>query len=121
MKTALQLPVAIESYVSAINRRDVAAFEASFAQNATVKDIGREIRGLAAIREWAKREIFAVNVSLELMGAVGRGNEVMIIVKIDGTFDRTDLPDPLVMEHCFTIVEGRIGSLVCRLAPRKVS
>jgi len=33
----------------------------SFALNAVVKDVGREIRGIAAIKEWATQEIFAVN------------------------------------------------------------
>jgi len=34
--------------------------------NAVVKDVGREIRGIAAIKEWANQEIFAVNVTLDV-------------------------------------------------------
>ena len=33
---------------------------------AVVKDVGREIRGIAAIKEWANQEIFAVNVTLDV-------------------------------------------------------
>jgi len=121
MKTRLQLPAAIESYVHAINSRDAAGFETNFAQDAVVKDIGREVRGIAAIAEWAKHEIFAVNVSLKLMDAAERDGQIIITVKIDGTFDRTGLPDPLVMEHRFAILGNKIASLTCRLAGQKVS
>lgn len=38
----------------------------SFALNAVVKDVGREIRSIAAIKEWANQEIFAVNVPLDV-------------------------------------------------------
>jgi hypothetical protein len=38
----------------------------SFAFNAVVKDVGREIRGIAAIKEWANQEIFAVNAGWTL-------------------------------------------------------
>jgi len=38
----------------------------SFALNAVVKDVGREIRGIAAIKEWANQEIFAFNVTLDV-------------------------------------------------------
>jgi hypothetical protein len=81
-----------------------------------VKDVGREIRGMAAIKEWAHREIFAVNVTLEVMGVVERDGETILTVKIDGTFDRTGLPDPLLMDHCFTIAGDKIATLICRLA-----
>jgi hypothetical protein len=39
-----------------------------------------------------------------------------VTVKVDGTFDRTGLPNPLVMDPCVTVVGDRIASLTCRLA-----
>jgi hypothetical protein len=121
MRTEIKLPKTLETYVHAINMRDEQSFSASFHQDATVKDVGREIRGLTAITEWARREIFAVNVSLELMNARECEGQTIITVKVDGTFDRTGLPDPLIMEHCFTIVGGKIAALSCQLAGHKVS
>ena len=88
----------------------------SFALNAVVKDVGREIRGIAAIKEWADREIFAVNVTLDAIKAVERGGQTIVTVKIGGTFDRTGLPDPLLMDHCFTVAGDKIAALTCRLA-----
>ena len=121
MKTEISLPTPVETYVRAINARDEKAFASSFNQDAIVKDIGREIRGIAAIAVWARHEIFAVNVSLELINAMGCDGQATITVKIDGTFDRTGLPDPLVMEHGFKIVGDKIAELTCRLANPKVS
>ena len=64
MKKELKLPKPVETYIRAINAGDTDAFQSSFAPDAVVKDLGRELRGLAAIRVWADHEIFAVNVTL---------------------------------------------------------
>jgi NAD(P)-dependent dehydrogenase (short-subunit alcohol dehydrogenase family) len=66
MKKEMKLPKAIETYVKAINAGDADGLQSSFAHDAVVKDVDREIRGIAAIKEWADREIFAVNVTLEV-------------------------------------------------------
>ena len=47
----------------------------SFALNAVVKDVGREIRGIAAIKEWANQEIFAVNVTLDVREVAERDGQ----------------------------------------------
>jgi hypothetical protein len=88
----------------------------SFALNAVVKDVGREIRGIAAIKEWANKEIFAVNVTLDVIEMAEGAGQTIVTVKIDGTFDRTGLPDPLLIDHCFTIAADKISVLTCRLA-----
>jgi ketosteroid isomerase-like protein len=106
----------VETYVRAINARDADALLSSFAHDAVVRDVGREIRGLAAIKEWADHEMFAVNVTLEVKEVVERDGQTIVTVKIDGTFDRTGLPDSLVMDHCFTVAGDKIETLTCRLA-----
>jgi hypothetical protein len=119
MKKEMKLPKPIETYIRAINARDADTFLSSFAPNAVVKDVGREIRGIAAIKEWGDREIFAVNVTLEVMEAVERDGQAIITVKIDGTFDRTGLPDPLLMDHCFMVARDKIAALTYRLASKE--
>jgi hypothetical protein len=113
---AMKLSKPIDTYVQAINAGDAAALQSSFADHAVVKDVGREFRGIAAIKEWASQEIFAVNVVLEVIDAVESDGRITLKVKIDGTFDRTGLPDPLLMEHCFTLADDKIVTLNCRLA-----
>jgi len=116
MKTEKNLPKPIETYVRAINAHDADAFQSSFATDAVVKDVGREICGIAAIKDWGNREIFAVNVTLEVIEVVERNGQTIVTVKIDGTFDRTGLPDPLLMDHCFTVAGDKIKALTCKLA-----
>ncbi|HMP83202.1 MAG TPA: nuclear transport factor 2 family protein [Verrucomicrobiota bacterium] len=116
-----KLPKPVETYVRAINDRNPAAFESAFATDAVVKDIGREIRGLTAISDWARNEIFAVNVTMELLHVAGRDGQTVITAKIDGTFDRTGLPDPLVMEHQITTAGDNIIALTCKLSEHQVS
>jgi len=36
-----------------------------------------------------------------------RDGQTIVTVNIDGTFDRTGLPDPLLMDHCFTVVGAK--------------
>ena len=112
----MKLPKPVETYIRAINAGDAAALQSSFAHDAVVKDVGREFRGIAAIKEWASQEIFAVNVTLDVIEAVEGDGQTIVTVKIDGTFDRTGLPDPLLMDHCFTVAGDKIASLTCRLA-----
>lgn len=115
MKKETKLPKPVQTYVRAINAHDADAFQSSFASDAVASDVGREIRGIAAIKKWGEREIFAVNVTLEVMEAVERDGQTIVTVKVDGTFDRTGLPDPLLMDHCFTVAGDKIAALTCRL------
>lgn len=115
MTTKSALPAPIDSYLTATNTHDAAAFQSAFAPDAIVHDIGREIRGHAAIMKWAAEEIFAVDATLELLASTQSLEQTILTVKVDGTFDRTGLPDPLIMEHLITVAEGKITSLSCRL------
>jgi hypothetical protein len=112
----MKLPKPIEDYIRGINEGDAGRMLSSFAKDAVVSDIGRDFRGRSEIKEWAAKEIFAVKVKLEPIRHVERDDEVVVTVKVDGAFDRAGLPDPLLMEHSFTIVEGKIASLTCHLA-----
>ncbi len=114
MTTEWNLPGPIEAYVQAVNAPDADAFQSSFSADAVVKDLGHEIRGIAAINDWARLEVFDVNVKLDVKQAFERDGETIVTVKVAGTFDRTGLPDPLLMEHCFTVAGDKITSLSCR-------
>jgi hypothetical protein len=110
--TTIQLPETAAAYVRAVNGGDPAALLALFADGAVVDDAGREFRGRDAIRAWAASDIFAVNVSLDVLDASGD----VLTTKVDGTFDRTGLPDPVVIAQRFAVEGGKIVGLTCRLA-----
>lgn len=111
-----QLSKVAEGYVRSINGNDPAGFIDLFADEAVVDDAGRVIRGRDAIRAWAASDIFAVNVTLDVLDAVTLDGDTVLTVKVDGTFDRTGLPDPLVMTNGIANERGKIVALTCRLA-----
>ncbi len=111
-----QLPALARSYVEAINGHDPAAFLSLFADHAIVDDAGREFRGLDAIKAWSDREIFAAEVTLEVIDHSERDGESVITSKVDGNFDRTGLPDPVIITHRIAVDGDKITGLTCRLA-----
>jgi SnoaL-like protein len=111
-----KLPLIAAAYVRSINEHDAARFIALFADSAVVNDIGREFRGLAAIKAWSEKEIFAPLVTLEVIGVADQGGETVLTTRVEGNFDRTGLPDPVIINHAIKADAGRIASLTCRLA-----
>jgi hypothetical protein len=111
-----QLPQTIAAYIRATNDHDVAAFIALFADGAVVNDVGREFRGRAAIKAWSDREIFGARVTLEVIDVADRDGETVVTTKVDGNFDRTGLPDPVIINHHCTVEGDKIVRLTCRLA-----
>ena len=105
------LPWPVASYLRAVNAGAQADFPASFADDAVVVDVNRELRGLDAITAWASADIFGALVRFDVLDVTERAGRTVVRVKIDGTFDRTGLPDPLVMNHEFTVAEGKITEL----------
>jgi hypothetical protein len=105
------LPGPIARYLRAVNTGAKEEFPASFADDAVVVDVNRELRGLDAITAWAGADIFAAHVHLDVLEVTERPGRTIVRVKIDGTFDRTGLPDPLVMNHEFKVAAGKIAEL----------
>ena len=101
----------IASYLIAVNTGAKEQFAAIFTDDAVVVDVNRELRGLDAITAWAGADIFGAHVHLDVLDVTERQGRTIVSVKIDGTFDRTGLPDPLVMNHEFTVADGKIAEL----------
>jgi len=53
---------------------------------------------------------------LEILAADQRDGQTIVTVRTDGTYARNGLPDPLLMDPCFTVARDRIAALVCRFA-----
>ena len=109
------LPQTAMDFVVKANNRDEAGLIDLFAEDATVDDAGKLHQGREAIRAWMTREIFAPNVTFEVIQATGDENEVEFTAQINGDFDRTGLPDPLVMSFQLHASEGKITRFTCRL------
>ena len=109
--TTQNLPEPVASYVSAVNAGARDDFRTTFAADAVVVDVNRELSGLDAITDWASADIFGAHVHFDVLNVTERRGRTVVLLKVDGTFDRTGLPDPLVMSHEFRLAEGKIAEL----------
>ena len=106
------LPQAILDHIAAYNSHDLEAFMASLAPDALINDIRREFLGDAAIRGFAQTEIIGPKVTLAPVAAFEQAGNFIVRFDVDGEYDKTNLPDPLILTYYFTIQDGRIGQLI---------
>ena len=102
-------------FVRTINGNDPSGFIAMFCDDAMVDDAGRIVRDRDAIRKWAAHDIFAASVTLDALDVSEYASGVTITAKVEGTFDRKGLPDPLIMTFDIAFRCGKIAKLTCRL------
>ena len=110
-----KLPAPISAYVRATNDHDLDAFLASFSEDALVNDVQREFWGKAAIAKWAEREIFGAKVTMEVVNAVDHYGDLIVTAKLDGNYDKSGLPDPLILTFYFTLRGNKITKLIILL------
>jgi hypothetical protein len=110
--TDSNIPAPVSAYIAATNNFDIEALMATFAADALVNDHRNEFGTRDAIRHWAQREIIDDRVTMQVTGSTGRGNTVAITANIDGDFDKTGLPDPLVLTFYFSVSRELIVQLI---------
>ena len=91
-------PRSSPTHIDACNAHDVEAWMATFAPDAMLNDIQREFIGTDAIRSFGDKEIFGDNVTMEVRRAWDRHGDITVHAKMDGTYNKTGLPDPLITE-----------------------
>jgi ketosteroid isomerase-like protein len=106
------LPQVIQDHIAAYRRHDAEAFMATLAPDALVNDIQREFLGGRAIRAWADKEIFAPKVTLETEAAFEHFGDIIVRFRVDGDFDKSNLPDPLILTYYFAVQDDRITQLI---------
>jgi hypothetical protein len=108
--TAALGPVLAE-HVRAVNAFDLAAILATFADDALVNDARREFWGIEAIRAWVAKEMVGDKVTLDVTEVLHHHHQTLVRARYDGEYDKTNLPDELIMTNYFTVREGKIVSL----------
>ena len=86
-------------------------FPASFAADAVVVDVNRELRGLEAITAWACADIFGAHVHFDVLDVTKRPGRTIAESRLTERSIERDYPDPLVMNHEFKVAEGKITEL----------
>ena len=108
---ATELSGIVAAHIAAINAFDTDAIVATFAADAYVNDAHREIAGTAAIRRWVAKEMAGDKVTLDVQEVVDHYGDIIVRAAYDGEYDKTNLPDPLIMSSYFSIRDGKIVSL----------
>jgi len=113
-KQTIALDGVVAELFAAINEFDTDAIMGKFAEDALVNDVRREFWGKDAIRSWVEREIVGDKVTIEVTDAVEHDGLTIIQGVYDGEYDKTGLPDPLILTHYITVAEdtGKIANLI---------
>ena len=111
MATATELTGIVAEHIAAVNAFDVDRIVATFAPDAYVNDNRREIWGTEAIRAFVAKEFVGDRVTMEVREVVDHYGEIIVRARYDGTYDKTNLPEELVMTSYFGVCNGKITSL----------
>lgn len=106
-----QLPPVPQRYVDAVNAFDVDAVMQTLAPDAVVYDNQREFASSEAIRDWVAAEIVGDRVTMQLVEASERSGVTVLRARYDGNYDKTGLPDELVLTNYIVIRDDLIAGL----------
>jgi hypothetical protein len=89
------------------------AMVAAFVSDALVNDIQREFWGPTAIKRWADREIIGDKVVwTAFTDAREHHGDFIVSAAVNGEYDKTGLPDPLVLTFYFSLDGDKISRLI---------
>ena len=106
-----ELPAIVAEHIAAVNAFDTERIVATFAPDAYVNDNRREIWGTAAIRAFVAREFAGDHVTMDVREVIGHYGDIIVRARYDGTYDKANLPDDLVLTNYFSVRDGKIVSL----------
>ena len=108
----MQLTGPIAEHVAACNAFDLDAIMATFAPDAIVNDARREFRGTQQIRDWAAKELVGDHVTIDPVEVFEQAGITVLRGRYDGDFDRTNLPDDVILTNYVTVANDLIASLI---------
>jgi nuclear transport factor 2 (NTF2) superfamily protein len=108
---AATLPAVVAEHIDAVNAFDAERIVATFAPDAYVNDNRREIRGTDAIRKFVAKEFVGDHVTMKVREIIDHYGDIIVRAAYDGTYDKTNLPDELVMTSYFSIRDDKIVGL----------
>jgi hypothetical protein len=110
-KITNELPPIVAEHIAAVNAFDTDRIVRTFAPDAYVNDNRREIWGTEAIRKFVEKEFVGDRVTMQVREVVDNYGDIIVRAKFDGTYDKTNLPDELIMSSYFSVREDKIVSL----------
>lgn len=110
--STVKLGGVVAGYVAAVNAFDEDGIVATFAGDALVNDVRREFWGKDAIRGWIREEIVGARVTVEPIEVLEHHGQTILRGRYDGEYDKTNLPDQLILTSYFAVREERIVTLI---------
>jgi hypothetical protein len=110
--TPTTLTGVVAEHIEAVNALDLDRIAATFADDAYVNDARREFVGRDAIRKWVAKEMVGDSVTIEVREVLDHHGDTVVRGAYNGTFDRTNLPDEIVLTNYFSVRDDEIVSLV---------
>jgi len=110
-KVITDLPPIVAEHFAAVNAFDTDRIVNAFAADAYVNDNSREIWGADAVRNFMDKEIVGYHVTMEVREIIDNYGDIIVRAKWDGTYDKTNLPDELIVTSYFSLRDGKIVSL----------
>jgi hypothetical protein len=68
-------------------------------------------------RSWVANEIVGDNVTVEVTDLIDHYGETIVRERYDGEYDKTGLPDELILTHDFTVRDRIVGLIVIHNTP----
>jgi hypothetical protein len=107
------MPAPVQDYFTAMNALDSAGMVGAFTSDGLVNDIQREFWGPEAIKRWADRESIGDKVVwTSFPDARAHHGDYIVSAAVDGEYDKTGLPDPLILTHYFSLENDKITRLI---------
>ena len=104
------LPPVLAAYFGAEDAADVEVLERCFAADALVRDEGRVMRGLDAIKAWKSAARAKYKYRIEPLGASREGAVATVLARVTGSFPGS----PIELTYTFGLVGDKIASLEIR-------
>ena len=107
---SIDLPKPIALYIAAENRGDTEALARCFVENAVVRDEGRTMEGLAAIKRWKAETTKKYRHTIEPLAVAQAGGKVTVTNRLTGNFPGS----PIELRFIFGLDGDKISSLEIR-------
>jgi len=104
---AIDLPAPVAVYIAAENRGDPKLLERCFAAAAVVRDEGKTIEGLAAIKRWKAETKKKYQHTVEPLALVRKGDKTVVTNRLTGNFPGS----PIELQFVFKLDGDKIASL----------
>jgi ketosteroid isomerase-like protein len=102
-----KLPAPIAIYITAENSGDTEALAQCFAENAVVRDEGKTIEGLAAIKRWKAETKRKYQHTVEPLASVQKGDKTIVTNRLTGNFPGS----PIDLQFIFRLDGNKIAWL----------